>query len=708
MAYHLHHTVNFYNCLNERLKVELYKKDVVPDDVTELRAISFTVQYPTGSGGLFDTPIVSCEAKLVLYLEASDSASYKDFIVTFPDGWKMIAYNDEQVVFVGFLTPGDGRAEWQDKPYEVTLSAVDGLGLLKGVPLTKDDETRFTGVNLIKDYVLAILNKTGLNLNLRLFSNIVEESMEDRTQNTHADTFNQTGLHARSLLKDPITYYDCYSCLEKILGEYFTVYQHHGKWVILRIGELQTNPGNKIWYTEYNSTGSIVGAEQYLENAAAVGRDRLIHPVEISQFISSNFAVKSAKYTFNYNSWPELPANNKFTRGTEIPFSSGLVFEQDNNGNNTSTQIGTNQDYTIDEWTFGSFNGGSPSDISMLPSLKPAIDIGYRRTSKNFYGVEINQEVIIEKSTGEPQLFQSDGVPVYIGDIVSLSFDYKLSFNFNIPNNDVFRAQAVFVYIKPLAGGSPYWWRDGAGILNRWRQNGAAAEGIYVEYEESSDDKTKVYKSRSLDSLPIPVDGTLYIQLTNVIDAGVPNWVYFKNFSFEYRPFIAGGYLQVKADYTQTSQDANFKDVIDEEVFISDSPRKVIQGALYRENLTTLTTPTWHRYGVIEQRHFKELGELARFNNNYRRMWKMEGQFDGLKFTPSDNQTFIEPLSFHRHFTFPNDPDLSGHYFVLVPPLTLNYSEGRADMNFVEVLQEGSQDGNSTGDSHIPLQYIFE
>jgi hypothetical protein len=214
MAYHLHHTVNFYNCLNEKLRVELYKKDIEPDEVTELRAISFSTQYPIGSGGLFETPIIACEAKLVLYLEESDAQDFSDFIVTFPDEWKMVAYNDDQIVYIGFLTPGEGRAEFQDKPYDVMLSAVDGLGLLKGIELTKDDNTNFSGVNLIIDYILAILNKTGLGLNLRLFSNIVEESMQDRTQNTQADTFNQTGLHARTFLKNPTTFYDCYTCLE--------------------------------------------------------------------------------------------------------------------------------------------------------------------------------------------------------------------------------------------------------------------------------------------------------------------------------------------------------------------------------------------------------------------------------------------------------------------------------------------------------------
>lgn len=63
MAYHLHHTIEFINPLNESLRIELYKKDVVPVNVTSLLGNSFSVQYPTGEGDKFDT-IISCEAKL--------------------------------------------------------------------------------------------------------------------------------------------------------------------------------------------------------------------------------------------------------------------------------------------------------------------------------------------------------------------------------------------------------------------------------------------------------------------------------------------------------------------------------------------------------------------------------------------------------------------------------------------------------------------
>lgn len=697
MAYHLHHTIDFLNPLNEGLHIELYKKDVVPDDVTTLLGNSFSVNYPTGNGDKFDT-IISCEARLSFSLYPDNVQEFDDFIVTFADEWKMIAYDDNQIVFVGFITPGEGRAEFQDKPYDISLTAVDGLGLLKGVLLTKDDGTKFSNVNLIITYILAILNKTGLGLNLRLFSNIVEQSMQDRTQNSNADTFNQTGLHARTFLQNPTEFYDCYSCLERILSEYFCVYQWFGKWVIIRIGELQENVGAKIWHTEYNSSGAIVNVAQGLYNPSAVGRDRLIHPVELSQFISSNFAIKSARYTFNYSTWPEIPTNNKFERGTL--FDSGNVIEN-------SQVVGTYKKFSIDDWLYGITN---PSQGSTQPpnGMLPTSDLAYRKSTYNLFGTETLREVVLERNGGVAghRFLRSEGIPVSQFDRIEINVDYKTS------QAGTGTRQYLFVMLEQLPGVTGAGYRldnggtapaDGIGTLT-WVKT-SSMKFLAKSYQTGED--ASQYFSFTLSPPPLPINGTLYIIFMN-FDPPVGRVVSYKNFSLNYYPSISGSLSQIKADYAETSQNGSYKDVIDEEVFISDSTKKVLQGSLYRANLSDLTTPTWHRLGKSETRHFKELGEMARFNANYRRMWKMEGQYDGLKFTPAENQTIIEPLSFHRQFSFPDSIKLAGHYFVLVPPLTINYSDGRADMNFIEVLQTGSQDGNSLGDNHIPLQYIFE
>lgn len=697
MAYHLHHTVSFFNCLNEQLKIELYKKDSVPDDVTELLATSFSVNYPTGEGDKFDT-IISCEAKLTLYLLDTDSQTFDDFIVTFADEWKMIAYDDSQIVFVGFLTPGEGRAEFQDKPYEISLSAIDGLGLLKGVPLTKTNGDNFTSVNLIIDYIIAILGKTDLGLNLRLFSSLVEESMQDRNQNPQADTFNQTGLHARTFQKNATEFYDCYTCLERMLAEYFCIYQHFGMWVIVRIDELQQTIGAKMWYTDYNPAGAIVDARRYLYDPAAVGRNRLIHPIEVSQYIGSQYAVKSARYTFNYTVWPEIPTNNKFDRGTV--YEEGPI-----PGTNPNEQ--TYKKFTIDGWLYGVTN---PTNGATRPvdGMLPTSDSAYRYSVYNRYGVEETREIILARDNDTQvghRFLMCEKIPVVKDSRISISLDFKTD------QGGGGTRQYLLVMLEPIGGGIGYKLDnaggatppDGVGVLV-WENTSALQ--FLSKYYGSGEDAAQ-YATFTLHPPPLPISGNLYILLMSY-DPPMSRKVYYKNFSFDYYPSVAGSYAQVRGDYAQTSQNDRYKDVIDEDVYISDSTQKILQGALYRANLEDLTTPTWRRLGRTETMHFKEMGEFARFNNTFRRMWKIDGQFDGLKFTPAGNSIILEPLSFHRQFSFPDSPLLTGHYFVLVPPLNINYSEGRADMNFVEVLETNGNDGNDYGDSHIPIAYIFE
>ncbi len=674
MAYFLHHIVGFKNPLNEDLYIELYKKDVEPVAVTPLLAIKFNMAYP--NGGKFDGSIWASEIQLTIMLETTDEQTFDDFIVTFDDEWKVIAKDDEQVIFAGFLTPGLGRAEFQDKPYDITLRAVDGIGLLKGVPLTKPDGTVFTGINLIKDYVSAILAKTGLDLNWRLYSNVVESSMQDRTQDPLKDTFNQTGIHCRTFLKDPTEFYDCYTCLQRIFGEYFTLYQWNGKWVILRIGEVQDSIGMKIWYTEYNSTGTVLSSDQQLDNPGAIGRDRLIHPVEVGQFISSDFSVKSCRYQYNYSPWPEIPGNSTFDQGTE--FRSG-----------TNPDGTTYKDFTTPSWTYGA------KFTSNLPNLNPTSDIAYRRSIYDAYNVEKERRIILEHLTSGEKILQAEPFFINIGDKINIDFDIMYL------NGGSGTRNAVYAYIVQDGTGTKWFLRQvysgSIQLKPYWEAN------IGNSIQQQSDNFAE-WSSGRCEAPPSPVDGTIYVAMASNISGNTP---VFRNFRVEFLPFIAGGYKQLKGDYAETAQNINFKDVIDVEVFISDSPRKVFQGSLYRSNLQDLTTPTWHRYGKVESRHFKEIGEIARYNFTYRRMYSVEGSFDGLKYTPVDNGLVIEPLSFHRHYTFPDHPLLNGRYFALVPPLNIDYSEGRAEMNIVEVILEGAGDGDQLGDTHIPLKYLF-
>lgn len=687
MAYLLNHNIEWENRIGKSLRIELYKKDFVVDEPTTLTGISCVQNYPKNENGKFDD-IISCELRFTVRLKDTDTVNFTDLFVTYDDEWKVIVYVNEVINFVGFLVPGEGTIPYRDKPYNIQLTATDGLGLLKGVSLSNLDGERFTGVNLQIDYIAAILAKTGSELPIRVYSSVVEESMDDRDDDPDKDTLNQSALHARSFLKEADTFYDCYKCLQIIYDEYFTLYQWQGMWVIRNNAELQTSVGLKNWYTDYDNAGAVTGSAQDLLEPCPIGRTQLLEPINLSANLGSRIPSKSVKTKWDYNVWPELPANNKFERGDIIP---GLSAPGETA-------------YTIADWEYikrtGSYNTYPFGETA-------ATQDAYSKRFYNAFGVEIDRQIIVEKGLeGDPNWLRSDSIPVNKGDKISLSIDKRFDNNVDAILN------LAHIYIVDESNTNYYGWLydfTAGDSDNKWQLN--QTSGFFSEFtasEDLDDDGNTQFHSVSGESAPIPIDGTLYVVLLVNDSDTLGAQQYFKNFNFEYIPYIAGGYIRIKGDYWFTEQDLPLKQILEKDVLVSDSLKKVLKGAIYRANLTDLTTPTWHRFQMVESRQYKELINLARFNNEYRRFYEFTGTIMGVTFSPFDDPDTIEPLSFHRHFYLPSLAELANRYFILTPPLSIDHAAGRHTGTYVECLDAtGVTSGGSTP-QQIVLQLVAQ
>lgn len=701
MAYVPYYTAHFTNEQSQDVEVTISKRDGDPDTVvTNYEVTELVIEDKSEGQTKYDSTIITRELVLGIWTTAFDEITWETFVTAEHNEWFIEVKVDTLKYFEGFITPDEGNALFQDKPYEVKLVATNGLALLKGIPLVDVNGNQFDSEHKLIEYIAGALKQTGLSLQIRCACQYFNAQMNDKVDSLNNDMFGQTYLDYRTFQQDPAAFVSCYDALKIILDKFCRLEYWNGHWHIKSIAELQYLPSDVDYFVDYDADGANPIGAQELRNYAQIGKSVDIYPINEDQQIYSRFAIKSAKTQYNYVVWPELPKNNKFERGTAMPGGSGNVFETDINGDNTATQIGTYQDYTIEDWTLGSFNGSSISDITNLPALRPPIDTAYRRSSSNFFGIEFAREVIIEKSTGESQVLQSEGIPVYVGDKLRLTFDFKLSFNFN----DQLNVAAAQVYIAPKGGGIKVWWRDGAGISNAWRQAGAAAQAIFMNYVDSSD-KTKVYKSFTLESPPIPIEGTAYLQLVTAMDDNLPNMAFFKNISFEYLPYITGGYIQVKGDYWNRTQNKVFPDVANDEVAISDSPKKAFKGALLAST-GELTTQTWYRQGLAETKHFKELLNIARYNHSYRRMYAVEGTFNGLNFSPENDQLNKSPIAFNKRYRLVDMTDQRD--FVLVPPLKMDITKGWINASLVEIRKDADfdADGTQAGDS-AEFKYVF-
>lgn len=719
MSYYLTYQVTANNRRSNEIKIEFYRKDIDPGSVTSLSNQEFTalrILYPDGVDNKYPL-IAGCEATIALRITTASTITPETFLTEYYDEWKVIVYCDSTTVFAGFIEPSEGGYKMKDPPFDLSIKCTDGLGLLKMVDLTDVNENSFLStVPTLIEFIAGALKKTNLDLNIRIYCNLFESSMSDRSDSPLYDMFNQAKTDYQTFLKNPIDFDTCYEALTKILTGGFTLFQYQGKWVISYRPEMQGTIGPTNYYTEYDSSGAAISSGQDLGTQVNIGFNEQQHPIELDQIVSSQFAVKSVKTIYNYNVWPEIPKNSKFDRGDILLPLFGNVYEPDDNGDDTATLIGTYQGYEVDDWTFGDFPAG-PTAIANLPNLSPSINAGWKKSSRNSYNIELNREIVIPKSDSVTKVFQSSAIPVNAGDKLSISFDFRWSYNETITSgpggNDPLRIGAVIVYIIPATGGTKWWWRSGAGVKNSWRQNAGSSESIFMD-DYNAGDKTKLYRAQSLTSAPIPVDGTAYVQLVNANSLTIgANEAYFKNFTIDYLPFVAGGYVQVKGDYWKTAQDANVKDVIEEEVFLSDSQKKVLRGALLRNDGVTLTTPTWYRYGRSESKHYKELLNLGKYCHYYRRYRKITGLFRGVKCYSENDPTSFFPLGFHKQIKFVNNS--SSRQYVIAPPLDIDYLAGRFNATFIEsfdssgalgTVPETYTDSEQGGDSH-EFKYIF-
>lgn len=681
MAYFLTYQGEFINSRSNTMRIEIYRKDIDPGtpvtfDNKEMTGVK--VSYPNSEESKYST-IISAQADISLRVRILSTITPETFLTDLYDEWKVIIYCDTTIVFAGFIEPSEGGYLMKDSPLDIEIKCTDGLGLLKNIQLTNYLGTSLTGtVQTLLDYLAGALAKTNLDLNIKIFCSIYESSFSDRSVSTLFDMFNQAKTDYRTFMKSPTEFVDCYEALNIMLTGGFSLFQSGGKWIVSYRPEMQGTIGPTNYFSEYRYDTSTVTSGQDLSTQINIGSAQQQHPINLDQIISYQVPMVSVKDTFPYNVWDEIPKNNKFDRGAlNLPLS-GVGYSA----------------FDIDDWLHG-VNVATGT----LPAVGAATGNAYRKSSFNIFGIETSREIlIVTPANSDQDWLQSEGIPVQQGDKISIALDHKT--DYSSTGNHI----AFYVYIQTTSGSPAKYALQEDGT---WSSTFGGVIHFYTGGED-----TNTYLSYNIDSDFLPQDGTLYIAFHNAQTTA--SIYYYKNFSFTYSPYIAGSLLQVKGDYWITTQAQNIKDKIEEEMRLSDSLKKIFKGALLRVDGTTLTTPTWYRFGITEERHYKELLNLGKYRHYYRRYRKITGTFRGVKcYSENDFLTFY-PLCFHKHFKFINNS--ATKLYVLAPPVSIDYKEGKFTGTFIEcfdtagalgTVPETYTDSEQNGDTH-EYKYIFQ
>jgi hypothetical protein len=163
------------------------------------------------------------DAKIIAY---RDNNLATNFSLT-----DVYVFRESQLYFSGYVTPDSYSESYSDTPFDITVSATDGLGYLNDIDFD-DSGTAYEGRMQESDILLEILAKIGYT-EFSEIVNIYETRMDDGTGDSPLD---QVFIDAE-IFKDMT----CYEALEYLLIKWNAlIRQYHGRFYIYRPQEMIT------------------------------------------------------------------------------------------------------------------------------------------------------------------------------------------------------------------------------------------------------------------------------------------------------------------------------------------------------------------------------------------------------------------------------------------------------------------------------------
>jgi hypothetical protein len=604
------------------------------------------------------TPIRATQATMQFL--STNQINADTFVEGADDRWFVEIIIREQVIFSGYLMT-DEISEDFNTVYDnaVTLVATDHIGLLKDVPLVDftGKVPRYTpesgGYYKVIEYIAWALNGTGLQLDIHLADNLFEESFPN------LPAFDNVYLSPKTFEGSEIgTCEDSYTVLQKILKDEYFLCQHQNAWWICRIDEYEVRPFS---YFRFNYKGEYQDRITDVDLARVIGQnpdDAVFYDmehIEESTVKMYERAYKEIREVYNYNYPKEIIDNIDFSRGdwlTPVIVPNKTVEEKSYNG----------FAYRLEDWT--AYKGAFGSTTAAQGS---AYIIRYF-----FEDIERERYLELISNTEDEQFAQSNPVPVHALDRFDFSIDYRLSPKALIlGTNNVFKIRLILqgidgvTYIligdyKEIILGNgdgvkwvPYTGQDG------FRFYGSAG---------STDEWVTI---KPIDDLPpLPVEGNLFVLLPFSGD----DYVHYNNLKFTYTPYINGGYAEYKGQRHKVGHIQGFRAVREEEVFISDAPKKLFKGALFKKNEAGafVLAGKWYNGAVFpnppDPIYFNTRGRTQAFTiwNQHNRTFRiLDSKLDGL-LTTGDVQGNGIPSCVHEWMHADSTPHTTNKLFLLL------------------------------------------
>jgi hypothetical protein len=595
------------------------------------------------------------------------------FLVGEDNRWLVEVYintTSNPAIFTGFIVPeGCKDIFLDDELYGVELTASDLLQSVRESLLRKPDGTIPKGKFRLIDYISWCLQKTFLQLPIKVVNNLREET------HTGADDcfFKMIYEEAMSFETDINEREDCLTVLQKILLGCF-ITQVNSTWWIVRVDEMDVNP---YYVYSFAYDGTYLGYE--LANLTKrVGINEDINFVGENTEIYPTRQVQKVKQTFRFETWQELICNITYNRGTltgsttfpaTSEYPSGYTFEY----------------YTPECWLNGKNPHGSVTNT--------AVDVpGYIR-KRIVNGYEVERVLVLPKLPGASTVhyYMTETFDVNKGDKFNFSADRRLD-----TDHTGSGTTHDSVYKIRLRGNDGTYWvmigNDASGKVGSWKTTvgGFSAESFDIEYQTNSINETD-WQNYSFETDPIPVNGRVEIMLLQSDVYGLVNDTHFANIRLEYIPIIDGVYQLVTGQYHKVYNTTDRKANVDEEIFISDAVSPNWKGVLFRydgANYVRIGNVYDYRLNTSGGLGLDRFGAYQAFSlwNQYNRtIRKFQSNLKGL----DTNIGAIPSMIYKFHFTDPSPATIGKLFQMLSFDMDLATCEWSA--NFSDVYG-GSKD----------------
>lgn len=361
MAYGVKYRLEFSDVLGNGKKIEILK-DGYSGTVLPLVGTADPVSIKWEGDDDFYSPIIGSTCTLNLFV--TDTVQYENFYAFDEEEFQVKIYykdasNNYQLYWAGFIVTDSYKQAMASPPYQISLQAHDGIGLLStqfmeirdtdALRFTSSEPSRTIAKNLIEDAI----SKTNLDLSVYISLNVLPNIYSGSVE-------LQNGGNGFPKYTDDLKLVDCKTFIENTLrGFNARIFQAQGRWYIISNSEyidhdffddqadgtittnirdaetkmLQQNKSESPEFRIYDTSGNFISStteDIFLEtktDLTPLGNDLVVEYIPPARIVENieNLRV----FNLQSNSFISDPTFELPTSGWLIFFSRATIGEYD-------------------------------------------------------------------------------------------------------------------------------------------------------------------------------------------------------------------------------------------------------------------------------------------------------------------------------------------------------------------------------------------